>query len=305
MDDPNLNDLSVFVQVVNAGSFTAAARRIGTPPSTVSRRVARLEKRLGARLLHRTTRQLRLTDSGRRYYERGSRILEELEDAERELAELHASPRGLVRVAAPMEHSVTMALMSRFLVENREIRVELFLTNRLVNLVEDGYDVAIQPGELPDSTHLVAFKLMDSVFRLVASPSYLVERPAPERPEDLATHDCIVFGPSVETVWSLPTATGPVKIPVRGRLAVNHLVSVKEAAIAGIGIAMLPQVVCDSEIQSGSLRVVLPETPPPAVPVWVTYTGGRHISPAVRALVDFAKERFVPILHDLYRTASP
>ncbi len=300
MDEPNLNDLKVFIQVVDTGSFTAAAQRMRTPPSTVSRRVARLEKRLGTRLLHRTTRKLRLTDSGQRYYTRGSRILEELEDAERELAQLQASPRGRVRIAAPMDHSVTMKLISRFLLEHRDVRVELFLTNRFVDLVEDGYDVSIQPGELPDSTQLVAFKLMDSPFRLVASPGYLAKRSEPAVPEDLATHDCIVFGPSVETVWSLSGAAGDVKVPVRGRLAVNHLLSVKDAAVSGVGIAMLPTVVCNADIRSGALRVVLPKAVPPTVPIWVTYSGGRHISPAVRAFADFAKEHFRPTLEDLY-----
>ena len=305
MNEPNLNDLRVFVEAVDSGGFTAAARQLGAPPSTVSRRVARLERRLATRLLHRTTRTLRLTDAGQRYYERGKRVLEELEDAERELAQLQGHPRGRVRVAAPLEHSITMRLVSRFLLKHPDVKVELFLTNRFVDLFEDGFDVSIQPGTPPDKTSLLAFKLMDSAFRLVASPEYLTEKGEPASPPDLAAHDCIMFGTSVDAVWSLSGASGPVNIPVRGRLAVNHLLSAKDAATSGLGIAMLPAIVCDDEIRAGRLRVVLSEAPPPPVPIWVTHVGGRHISPAVRAFVDFAREQFLPTVDQLYGSARP
>lgn len=304
MEESNLNDLTVFVQVVDSGSFTAAAQRLGTPPSTVSRRVARLERRLGARLLHRTTRRLRLTESGQSYFERGSRILEELEDAEREVAQLQGHPRGRVRIAAPMEQSVTTPLISRFLQKHGDVRIELFLTNRSIDLIEEGYDISIQPGELPDSTHLIAFKLMDSALRLVASPKYLAANGVPETPKDLAAHDCIIFGPTTEAVWSLLGGQGAVDISVRGRFAVNHMLGVKHAAVSGLGIAMLPSVICSSDVHAGVLKDVLADTPPPAVPIWITYLSGRHISPAVRAFVDFAKEQFLPLMEDQYPTSS-
>jgi len=300
MPEPDLNDLFVFVQVVDSGSFTAAARHRGSPTSTISRRVARLERRLGSRLLHRTTRRLSLTDAGRRYYERGSRILEELEDSERELAELQASPRGRVRLAAPLEHSEMMPFISRFLASYPDVRIELFLTNRRVDLVEDGFDVAIQPGALPESSTVIAHKLMESQFWLVASPGYLLDRGEPESPKDLSGHDCILFGSSTDAVWTLKGDSGPSHTRVRGRIAVNHLLSARDAAAAGVGIAMLPSMVCNADIGVGALRIVLPESPPASVPVWITFQGGRHISPAVRAFVDFTKERFADSLEGLY-----
>ena len=295
----DLNDLEVFVEVVNAGSFSAAARARGTPASSVSRRVARLERRLGVRLLERTTRRLRLTDAGTIYYERGSGLLEELADAERQLAELQATPRGRVRIAAPMEHTVTLRLITQFLAQHDDVRVELFLTNRPVDLVEEGYDLSIHPGALTDSTSIVAFKLMESPFRLVAAPSYLRARGEPRTAAELERHDTIVFGQSLETEWAIAGAEGTERVRVRARLAVNHLHAVSRAALCGLGIAMLPAAMCQEDLDAGRLRRVLPEASLVAVPIWVTYLGGRHMTPAVRAFVDFAKERFVPIMNTL------
>ena len=185
-----------------------------------------------------------------------------------------------------------MSLVSRFLQKYPDVRAELFLTNRFVDLVEDGYDVSIQPGALPDSAHVVAFKLVESPFRIVASPEYLARRGVPHSIQELEEHDCVVFGTSNETDWVLSEST----VSVSGRLAVNHLLSVRRAVLEGFGIGLMPAVSCQRDLDTGTLQEVLPGTSPPPVPVWVTYARGRHMAPAVRAFVDFAKETFRPTL---------
>ncbi len=288
----DLNDILIFTKVVEAGSFTAAARGLGLPNSTVSRRVARLEDHLGIRLLQRTTRRLSLTDAGRLYYDRGTQVFAGLEEAEHILAETRSTPKGRVRVTAPVEHTLVMRLVRPFLEMYPGVHLDLELTNRYVNLVEEGYDVAIHAGSLADSS-LVASKLMDSPFRLVASPAYLELRGEPGRIQELSDHDCIVFGgTSIHASWSFSVGRKTVKVPIRGRVAVNHLQAAREAALAGLGIAMLPAMVCGEDIRSRRLRAVLAGSAPPAVPVWILYPGGRYLAPAARAFVEFVKARF-------------
>ena len=249
--DRDLNDVLIFTKVVEAGSFTAAARGLGLPTSTVSRRVARLEAHLDTRLLQRTTRKLSLTDAGRLYYERGAQVFTGLEEAEQILAETRAAPRGRVRVTAPVEHTIVMRMVRPFLERYPGVQVDLELTNRSVNLVEEGFDVGIHAGALADSS-LVASKLMDSPFQLVASPAYLELRGEPGRIQELSGHDCIVFGgTSLNAAWSFSVGRKIVKVPIRGRVAVNHLQAVRDAALAGLGIAMLPALVCGEDLRSG------------------------------------------------------
>ena len=292
----DLNDVTFFVQVVQSGSFTRAAGVLGYPTSTVSRRVARLERALGTLLLQRTTRKLSLTDAGQLYFDRSVQVLSELDQVERTLAHAQTSPSGRVRFAAPLEHEGSMRLVTAFLDAYPEIRVDLDLTSRQVNLVEEGYDVAIQAGDLPQSS-LTARKLMDSPFRLVASPTYIAARGEPVDVRALREHDCVVFGHSSSgATWLLGSAKDPVRVPVRGRFAVNNLQAARAAALAGLGIALLPTIVCGEDVKSGRLRVVLQEAVPPAVPIWLVYAGGRLLTPAVQAFVEFLTARFAEVV---------
>ena len=294
--DRNLNDILVFVQVVESGSFTAAGRLLSLPTSTVSRRISRLEERLGSNLLHRTTRRLSLTDSGRIFYDRGARAVAEIAAGEQDLAETMASPKGRVRVTGPSEQSLFGGLIPPFLAKYPDVRVELDLSNRTVNLVEEGYDVAIHAGALADSG-LIAVKLMDSTFIVVGAPSYIKAQGAPKAPGDLGAHTCIPFGvSSTEATWTLEGPRGVIKVPVRGRFAVNHLGVVRDAALGGLGIAMLPEMVAKPHLAEGSLAHLLPDFTGSPVPISLVYPGGRHLSPAVRAFLDFAKSQFKSIL---------
>jgi DNA-binding transcriptional LysR family regulator len=290
---PDLNDIGVFVRVIEDGSFSGAARALGLPTSTVSRRVARLEAALGARLLHRTTRKLSLTAAGRLYFERSARIIAELAEAELAVSELGSSPRGLVRGTAPVSVAGIDRLVTDFLVRYPDVQIEMDLTNRTVNLVAEGYDMAIRAGDIGDSS-LIAHRLADSHLLLVASPAYLRRRGTPRTPKDLRDHDAVIYArwPSSQESWTLRGPRGPIRVPVRGRIIANHWSVLKQAALAGLGIALMPDVYCLQELESGRLKAVLPKSTPAMGGVYVVIPSRRHLSPAVRAWVDFVKTNY-------------
>lgn len=291
--EQDLNDVLVFARVVEEGSFTGAANALGLPKSTVSRRISRLEDHLGVRLLQRTTRKLSLTDAGRLYFDRSVRIVAELEDAERAVSEMQEIPRGRLRVTAPVEMGERVwRMVFSFMKQYPEVQLDLDLTNRYINLVEEGYDVAIRGGSLSDSS-LIARKLDDSVFTLVASPDYLARHGEPTSPEDLKDHDCILFSSrTAQTTWHLRDEGGQKKVRVKGRLAINHLELVKKAAIEGFGIAMLPDLFLETAIASGQLKPLFCGKGPKASGLYVVYPSTRHLAPKVRTFVDFLLENY-------------
>jgi len=292
----DLNDVVVFTKVVEARSFTAAAKLLGLPTSTVSRRVSRLEAELGVRLLQRTTRKLSLTEAGQLYYERGVRALAELEDAENLLAESRSEPRGRVKVLAPVEQTITVQVINEFLVAHPQVRVDLECTSREPNIIQEGYDVAIHVGAVTNLS-VVAHKLVDSEFVMVASADYLKRTPAPATAAALADHDCLILGDSsAKATWTLFGVGGSeLRVPVRGRLAVNHLQALRAAVLAGLGIAALPTVVCREDVEAGRLKPVLPGIAPAPIPIYVTYPSGKFLAPAVRVFVDFMRGRFAEV----------
>lgn len=288
----DLNDILVFARVVEAGSFTAAARLLGMPKTTVSRRVAALEREVGARLLQRTTRSLGLTEAGRLYYEQAGQALRSIEDANRRLAEARTEPSGTIRVSAPVGFGAYLtAVVSDFLAAYPKTRVELLLTDETLNLVENAIDLAFRTGILPDST-LIARRLGSMHRILCASPDYLVRRGAPASPAELGGHDCVVSGWSAAgAAWVLEGPQGQVTVTVSGRFAANEMQAVAAAAIAGHGIALLPSGIAEVAIRDGRLRRVLPDHATPAGGIHVVYPSSRHLSPLVKAFVELAAER--------------
>lgn len=284
-----LRSLVIFVTVVRAGSFAGAARALGMQRSAVSRKVAELEEHLGARLLQRTTRALHLTDEGRIFHDHCVRALAELEEAEQALSGMHGTPRGLLRVTAPLSCGFLGPLVGEFLGRNPEVRIELLCTDRVVDLVEEGFDVAIRTGRLPDST-LVARKLGRLPRYVVASPRYLEGRKRPRRPEDLVHHTCLTFG-SNRATWKLVSGEKEVAVKVEGRLAVNDYEVLREATISGAGIALLPDLDCIEAIREGRLVRLLPSWTSEAPPIHVLYPSTRHLSARVKAFVEFLQER--------------
>ncbi|AZO48346.1 MAG: LysR family transcriptional regulator [Mesorhizobium sp.] len=289
----DLNDIVVFARVVEAGSFTAAARLLAMPKTTVSRRIAALEREVGVRLLQRTTRSLNMTDAGRLYYEQSSQALRAIEQANLRLAEASAEPSGTIRISAPVGFGAYF--LNRAVVDFLEIypktKVELRLTDDKLNLVEDGIDLAFRTGVLQDST-LIARKLGSTHRQLCASPDYLARHGAPEASADLAHHQCVIAGPSAAGAhWVLDGPQGQETVTVSGRFAANEMQAVVAAAIAGYGIAQLPYGIAEALIGEGRLRRVLKEHTTPAGGLYVLYPSSRHLSPLVKAFVDLATER--------------
>lgn len=288
----DLNELAVFVEVVRAGSFTAAARALRMPKSTVSRRVAELEARLGVQLLQRTTRSLRLTDVGAAYHERAARVVAEARAADQLVAELHAEPCGVLRVTAPPTFAFLGPIVAELLALHPRVRVDMVCTDRVVDVVAEGFDVAVRAGRLQDSS-LVARRLGTVQRHLVAAPAYLRLRPAPMKPAGLAEHDVVLFGADREgDAWTLRSGKETVEVALKPRLVVNDYDVLREAVQAGLGIALLPDYLC---AEAGkTLQRLLPAWSGPEVPVHAVYPAGRHVPPKLTAFLELLKRRFAP-----------
>jgi DNA-binding transcriptional LysR family regulator len=290
----DLNEIAVFARVVEAGSFTAAARALGMPKSTVSRKVLELEERLGSRLLQRTTRKLSLTDVGRTYYEFAARIVSEVDEAERAVSRLEQAPRGLLRVTAPLNFGFLGPIAGAFLARYPEVQLDLVCTDRVVDLVEERFDVGIRAGVLGDST-LIARNLGSLRRFLVASRAYLRKRGRPRSPEDLAGHDCMLFGAGVDrAVYRLSDGTRSVELAVRARLVVNDSDMLHSAALAGLGVALLPIFSCVEDLRTRRLERVLREWDAPPTPIQAVYPSTRHLSPKVKGFVEHLHEQMTP-----------
>ncbi|HET9451386.1 MAG TPA: LysR family transcriptional regulator, partial [Aggregicoccus sp.] len=281
-----LKGIEAFVCTAEAGSFTAAAERLNLTNSAVGKAVARLEARLGVRLLQRTTRALSLTDDGRLYHERVSRLLVELEEAEALLAGSRGL-RGTLRVSAPAELGRTWVaeVVRDFLVQHPELRIELQLTDRLVDLVDERIDVAVRVGRLPSSS-LIARRLGEVHFTLSAAPRYLRRAGTPRHPSQLAEHACLRYlSGGLPLPWSFLGPEGPFEVPVRGPLDADSGAALRVAAVAGLGVLRALDVLVREEVAAGRLRLLLPAFTPPPLPVQAVFTPTRNLAPAVHAFV--------------------
>jgi DNA-binding transcriptional LysR family regulator len=283
--DRDLNDIEVFTKVVEERSFTGAGKKLGMPRSTVSRRVAELEKRLGARLLHRTTRKLRLTEVGARYYERCASGLSAIEEAERCVVAASEEPIGRVRMTAPyaLEKRLGPALSS-FLAQHPQVEIDVELTQRMVDLIGDNFDLAVRAtGHLPDST-LVARQLATGPARLFASPRYLKEHGTPNSPDELTEHATVAFGAHTRS-WRLRDESGnEIEVPIRPRLTVNGPSLALTVAEAGFGITMLPFDHASGAIQR--MVRVLPGWEGYRATLYLVYPSAKLMSATLRALRD-------------------
>lgn len=288
----DLNELLVFAKVVQAGSFTVAARGLRMPKSTVSRKVSELEERVGAQLLQRTTRKLNLTEVGRAYYEHCARIVAEAEQAELAVTRMQSAPHGLLRVTAPLTFSFLGPIVAEFLKRYPEVQLEMVCTDRSVDLVEEGFDLAVRAGRLADSS-LIARRLGNLERIVIAAPSYLKERGTPRSPKDLEKHDCLLFGAGqAGNVWTLHSGNKSVEVSVRARLVVNEPDMLGAVTLAGAGVALLPILHYAADITAGRLQRLLPDWTSSGAPVHAVYPSTRHHSPKVMAFVDFLRERW-------------
>ena len=284
--------MTLLVASVDAGSLSAAARRLGVPLATMSRKVSELESRLRTRLLVRSTRRLALTDAGRSYVEACRRILDEVAEAERAAAGEYRAPRGDLAISAPVVFGRlhVLPIVVEFLKAHAQIDARLALADRVVNLLEERLDVALRIGELPDSS-LVAIRVGAIRQVVCASPAYFAARGAPQRPGDLARHDCITFeGIASPAAWTF-AARKPIVATLRSRLAVNSAEAAIDAAIAGLGVTRVLSYQVAAALREGTLVPALEGYESAPSPVSLVHAGGRLLPLKLRAFLDFAAPR--------------
>ncbi|CAD6518076.1 LysR family transcriptional regulator [Paraburkholderia metrosideri] len=285
-----LEDMRIFVATVDARNFTAAASRLSLSKQFVSRRVMALEEALGVQLLIRNTRKLAVTELGQEFYERARRILGEVEDAEQAMSLRRAGPRGLLRVSAPMSFGMMhlSPLVAMFLRENGDVRFDMELSDRTVDVVGEGFDMAIRIGVLPDST-LVAQKLVDVRMVACCSPGYARRRGKPAVPAELERHSCLLYGHGGAISWDF-VVDGVMKgVEVHGPLRANNGDLIRDAAVAGLGIVRLPDFIVADALGSGQLVPVLEDFLPDATSVYAVYPQHRQSSVTIRAFVEFLR----------------
>jgi DNA-binding transcriptional LysR family regulator len=285
-----LEDMRLFAAVAAARSFTAAARSLGIPKQTLSRRISELEATLRVRLLYRTTRRLHVTDVGAAYAERCAEIARLADEANRAITDAAATPRGLLRVTADPElgESFLAGIALDYARRYPEVELEILLTRRRVRLVEEGFDLALRVGWIEDGT-LIATRLGPARVRYCASGDYLRRRGTPHTPADLAHHDCLlVLADDVPQRWPFRGRKGPVLHAVAGRLRFNSVALARAAALAGLGIALFPEFLCVTDLRSRRLRSVLDDYRIDAGAVWLVQPAGRYLATRVRAFAELA-----------------
>ena len=291
------SDVTVFVRVVELGSFTKAADALAISKAAVSKYVSRLEQRLGARLLHRTTRRLGLTEAGDALYARSRAALAELVEAENDVAQLTGKPRGLLRVTAPSYFGVTMlaSRLKEFRARYPDVTVDLDLSERIVDIVKERFDVAVRISAMPDSS-LVATRLMPCPTALVGSPAYFRRHGLPATPADLSAHEGIGYSiMKAPSEWRFRAAKGrSITVSVQSTIRCNNDFAIKQFALDGLGIANFPSFFVEAELASGKLVQVLADYPGPELSLNAVYETRRHLLPKVAAFLGFLKERFGP-----------
>ena len=287
-----ITSMTAFVHVVDHGSFSAAAKRLELSPAMVTSHVQALEKRLGIQLLNRTTRKVSVTEAGRAFYERCTQILAEVEEAETAASDLHSTPRGTVR----LNTSVALArlvtpLIADYVAIYPDVSFELIMTDRMVDLVEEGFDLALRTGPLPDST-LIARRLGLGRKILCASPEYLARHGTPQHPADLAEHNCLTYMNSfLEHHWHFTGPDGEHDVDVSGNLRTNSIEGMRAAALAGLGICLMPSMSIGADAAAGRLVRLLPEFRTSETIIQAVYPASRHLPLKVRTFLDFLVER--------------
>lgn len=292
----NLFDsMSVFTQIVEKGSLTAAASAIGLSPTMVGNHLQVLEKRLGISLLHRTTRRQNLTDFGRIYYERCIEILRLVGEADAHALANQLIPRGRLRVTAPVSFGAEglMPSLGEYTSQYPEVKLDIALNDRTIDLVEEGFEVAIRIGNLPDSS-LIARPLQPYRMMICASPNYIAKHGMPLQPKDLANHHCIAFHYSAGTTWRMTGHDGTTSIHVPSTIQVNNGQAIRVAALNGLGIVMQPEVLIAQDIASGRLIRLLQDYELPSRPMHVVFLRDQHMSPKLKSFVEFVVKRFGP-----------
>ena len=291
-----LDAMLAFTKVVASGSYAEAGRQLGLTRSAVSKGVIELEQVLGARLLDRTTRKVSPTEAGLAYYERCLSILSDIEETELQVSRLHDEPKGTLKLNAPMSFGILHVgrAIADFMAAYPDLKVELFLNDRFVDPIEEGFDVTVRIADLADSS-LIARKLGPGRRVLAAAPDYISKHGLPETPSELAKHACLNYGhTTLLQRWQLTHAGKTISVPINSRLCSNNGDALRDAALAGQGITKLPTFLVGDDIQDGRLQVVLPEYPPTELGIYALYAPNKYLAAKTRVLIDFLVDRFGP-----------
>lgn len=295
----NINEMQVFARVVDAGGFSSAARSLNLSPSAVSKQITRLEDRLGVRLLTRTTRRLNLTEEGDAFYHRVKRILSDIEEAEQAVSLSKTAPRGHLRVTSSVAFGETQLapIMPEFLDRYPEVTLELNLSDGVVDLVEEGMDVAVRQGKLSNSA-MVARKLAENRRRIVAAPAYVERFGTPQEPDDLHHYNCICLsGHPHLNEWPFRMPDGRrMTVRAAGNILVNNGQTMYDLLLSGLGIARAAEFLVGEDLKSGRLVEVLPDFLEDEMsPIHAVYPDPRHLSPKTRAFIDYLVEKLTPV----------
>ena len=290
----DLAALQAFVKVVQTGSFTRAAEALQTQKARLSRVVSQLERELSVRLLERSTRSLSLTEPGREFFERAHAILAQVDDARQAMQRIRGQPQGLLRLSCGVEFGLVAvsAWIADYLVAYPQVQVEADYSNRVVDIVHEGFDLAVRVGPLSDSS-LAARRLGLLDYGLYASAAYLRRHGQPAMPQELTAHALVVYaGAAAQGRWQLLRGDEQVRVALQPRLRVNTSLAAREAILRGLGIGLLPRRVAEADGMAAKLQRVLPAWAPPEVPVHAVFASARYLTPKVRAFIDLAAENF-------------
>lgn len=286
----DLNEVAIFIKVVQTGSFSETAKQLQMPKSTVSMKISNLERTLGTTLIHRTTRKLNITPEGEAFYKRALGGIEEIYSAQDELSSMKGEPQGLLRITAPLDlgNSVLPQVIAEYSKKYPKVTVDVLLTDRYVDLLSEKVDLAIRAGNLRDST-MIAKKLGVVYFAPFASPKYIKQFGGVDHPRELTKHSMLNFMP-LGNEWRLAGPKGTLDIPVNGKVILNNLLMIKSMALIGEGIAYLPTYYCYNEVKSGKLVRLLPEWRSPLNNVHFVYPSQKFVKPKLKAFIEMATE---------------
>ena len=287
-----LTSMRVFVAIAELEAFTAAADRLDMSRAAVSKYITDLEQHLGGRLFNRTTRKVSLTEAGHAYFTRCKQVLEDIEDAESVVSGLSSEPRGVLRLSVPMSFGFRQLapIIADFHRKYPGIEVDLSLNDRIIDVVEEGYDLVLRITQ-PEDSSLVARRIADCRFAIAASPDYLKRHGQPQRPEDLSDHQCLQYSYAWSTqLWKLREANDDIRIRVTGPLTTNNGEMICAAAIEGMGICLLPTFICCDALRTGQLQQILSDHTPAPIGIYLVYPSSRLLSTKVRRFIDHTVE---------------
>lgn len=289
-----LEAMNVLAKVVASGSFAEAARKLGVTRSAISKAITQLEDDLGVRLLDRTTRRVTPTEAGLAYYERCLAIMAQIAETEAQISRLHDEPKGVLRVNAPMSFGTLFLgpAIADFMQRYADLKVELTLTDRIIDPLEEGVDVTVRIGAMVDSS-LIARQISSVSVLIVASPDYIARHGAPQQPRDLASRSCLHYGHSTTVPrWTLAQEGVPISVPISACMSSNNGDTLRDAAVAGLGIARLPSFIVGCDVAKGRLVTVLADYAPPDLTIHALYAPNRFLAAKTRVFIDFLVERY-------------